>query len=70
LAIVKALSHLKEIVHPKMKISPCFTLGVCDILLSDEYNLSYIKKCAGSLEFITRLNWIIKGQQQRHWFMK
>uniref|UniRef100_A0A8C2AIU5 Spectrin beta chain n=1 Tax=Cyprinus carpio TaxID=7962 RepID=A0A8C2AIU5_CYPCA len=39
----------KELVHPKMKISPCFThpqsiLGVCDFLLSDGSNRSYIKK--------------------------
>ncbi len=43
----------KELVHPKMKISLCFThpksiLGVCDFLISDESNQSYIKNCPGS----------------------
>ncbi len=44
--------QIKGLVHPKMKISPCFThpqsnLGVYDFLLSDESN-SYIKKYSGS----------------------
>jgi len=43
------VKSFKGIVHPKMKITPCFAhpqaiLGVCEILLSDEYNRSYIKK--------------------------
>ncbi len=43
---------LKGLVHPKRKISLCFThpqsiLGVCDFLLSDESNRSYIKNCPG-----------------------
>ncbi len=33
----------KGLVHPKMKISPYFTLGVYDFLLSDESNRSYTK---------------------------
>ncbi len=41
---------LKVLVHPKMKINPCFThprgiQGVYDFLLSDESNRSYIKNC-------------------------
>ncbi len=40
---------LKGLVNPKMKIRLCFShlrriLGVCDFLLSDESNRSYIKK--------------------------
>ncbi len=40
------------LVHPKMKISLCFThpwaiLGVYDFLLSDESNWSNIKNCPG-----------------------
>ncbi len=43
---------LKGLVYPKMKISLCFTplrsiLDVCDFLLSDETNLSFIKNCPG-----------------------
>ncbi len=43
---------LKGLVHPKMKISLCFThpqsiLGVYDCLLSDESNWSYIKNGPG-----------------------
>ncbi len=39
---------LLKLVHPKMKISSCFTypqsiLGVYDFLLSDESNRNYIK---------------------------
>ncbi len=42
------LTLFKGLVHPKMKISPCFThpqriLGVYDFLLSDESNRSYVK---------------------------
>ncbi len=42
----------KGLVHPKMKIILCFThpwgiLSVCDFLLSDESNWSYIKNCPG-----------------------
>ncbi len=42
----------KGLVHPKMKISLCFTpsqsiLGIYDFLLSDESNWSYIKNCPG-----------------------
>ncbi len=42
------MQAVKGLVHPKMKISPCFThpqgiLGVYDFLLSDESNRSYIK---------------------------
>ncbi len=42
----------KGLVHPKMKISLCFTHpqsipGVYDCLLSDESNWSYIKNCPG-----------------------
>ncbi len=37
------------LVHPKMKISPCFTrpqgIGVYDFLLSDESHRSYIENC-------------------------
>ncbi len=45
---------LKGLVYPKMKISLCFTplrsiLDVCDFLLSDETNLSYIKNCPGPI---------------------
>ncbi len=41
---------LKGLVHPKIKISLCFThpqsiLGVYDSLLSDESNRSFIKNC-------------------------
>ncbi len=44
---------IKGLIHPKMKITPCFThpqgiLGVYDFLLSDESNQSYIKNCPGS----------------------
>ncbi len=39
---------IKGLVHPRMKISPCFThpkrrLGVHDFLLSDDSNQIYIK---------------------------
>ncbi len=42
------INILKGLVHPKMKISPCFThpqgiLGVYDFLLSDESNQLYKK---------------------------
>jgi len=48
-----AIKDNKGIVHPRMEISPWFThteaiLGVYDILLSDEYNQSYIKNFPGS----------------------
>uniref|UniRef100_A0A8C2FTX0 Ig-like domain-containing protein n=1 Tax=Cyprinus carpio TaxID=7962 RepID=A0A8C2FTX0_CYPCA len=48
-------SDIKGLVHPKMKISLCFThpqsiLGVCDFLLSDESNRSYIKKLSWPLQ--------------------
>ncbi len=47
----KAWMSLKRLVHPKMKISLCFTqpqsiLGVYDFLLSDESNRSYSKTCS------------------------
>ncbi len=43
---------VKGLVHPKMKISLCFThprgiRGVYDFLFSDESNRSYIKNCPG-----------------------
>ncbi len=59
--------YFKWLVHPKMKISPCFThpqsiLGVYDFLLSDEFNRSYIKN-SSSFERLQVLlsapNWII-----------
>ncbi len=48
----EATQTIKGLVHPKMKISLCFThpqsiLGVYDFLLSDESNQSYIKNCPG-----------------------
>ncbi len=53
-------STFKRLVHPqKMKISLCFTrprsiLGVCDFLLSDESNRSYIKNCPGPSMGVSR----------------
>ncbi len=49
------MNNIKGLVHPKMKISPCFThpqdnLGVYDFLLSDKFNRSYIKNCPGSFK--------------------
>ncbi len=49
------MDYFKGLVHPKMKISPCFThpqgiLDVNDFLLSDESNRSYIKTCPGSFK--------------------
>ncbi len=46
-------NSIKRLVHPKMKISSCFThpqgiLGVYDFLLSDESNRSNIQNCPGS----------------------
>ncbi len=51
------INMLKEIVHPKIKITPWFTHpqaihGVYDFLLSDKYNPSYIKNVLASLSFI------------------
>ncbi len=43
----------KGLVHPKMKISPCFThpQGICiRLFLSDESNLSYITNCSFSFK--------------------
>ncbi len=45
-----------------MKITPWFThpqaiLGVYDVLLSDEYNWSYIKKCPGSFKLYNGSEW-------------
>jgi len=61
---VMPLSTLKGIVHPKMKITPWFThpeaiLHVYDILLSDVYNLGYIKKCPGSSKFDNGSEWLL-----------
>ncbi len=49
---INALSQVKGLVHPKIKISLCFThpqciLGVYDFLLLDEFNRSYIKNGLG-----------------------
>jgi len=40
--IFKKALEIKGIVHSKMRISHEVILGVYDILLSDEYNQSYI----------------------------
>ncbi len=53
--VITILQFLKDLVYPKMKISPCFThpesIGVYDFLLSDESNRSYIKNdpCSSKL---------------------
>ncbi len=54
------IGTLKGLVHPKMKISPCFThpqgiLGVYDFLLSDESNRSYIQNCPGSFKLYNNM---------------
>jgi len=40
---------------------PQAILGVYDILLSDEYNLSYIKKCPGSSKLYNGSEWPFKS---------
>ncbi len=55
--------NIKGLVHPKMKISLCFThlrgiLGVYDFLLSDESNRSYIKNCPGSSKRYHCSRWV------------
>ncbi len=52
------------LLHPKMKISPCFThpqgiLGVYDFLLSNESSQSYIKNCPWSSKLYNDSKWVI-----------
>ncbi len=59
------VTNVKGIVHPKMKITPLFThpqaiLGVYDVLLSDKYNRSYIKKCPGSSKPYNGSEWVFR----------
>ncbi len=54
-------TEIKGLVHPKMKIASWFThpqaiLGVYDFVLSDEYNLSYIKNFLAFPSFIMAVN--------------
>ncbi len=61
-------STIKRLVHPKMKISLCFThprgiLGVYDFLLSDKPNQSYIKKLSWLFQALS-LQWVGVSVQQ------
>ncbi len=43
-----------------MIYSPQAILGVYDFLLSDEFNLSYIKKCSGSFKLYIGSEWVVE----------
>jgi len=52
----------KGLVHFKMKITPSFThpqtiLGVCDLILSDEHNQSYINKYPDASKLYNGSEW-------------
>ncbi len=62
---------LKGLIHPKMKISLCFThprgiLGVYDFLLSEESNRSYIKNCPGYSKRYHCSGWVFLFNSPKH----
>ncbi len=66
--LCRMLTH-NELVHPKMKISLCFThpqsiLGVYDFLLSDESNRSSIKNWPGPSKPYNGGKFVVKSSRR------